>query len=105
MGSKMALAAYGAETSATRAALIDPPMGMVVIEVSNDRVTIAFSDGQRDSVPRTAVRALSHDESEMTAHWTGVPVVCSFATPIDSARMFGAFGDVDTDSRAFTFLV
>ena len=101
----MVLVAHSAELNTARAALIDPPLGMVTIELGDDTISMAFSDGDIEEVPRSTVRALGRDEDEITAHWAGTPVVLAFESSTDSARMFDELGGFETDYRTFTFMV
>lgn len=84
----MALAAHSAEATTARAALIDPPLGMVTIELGKDDVSLVFSDGEHDRVPRDTVRAIEREDRELTADWAGTPVMLSFETTADSTRVF-----------------
>ncbi len=101
----MVLVAHSAELNTARAALIDPPLGMVTIDLGDDTISMAFSDGDIDEVPRSAVRAFERNENEVTAHWAGTPVVLAFESSMESARVFDELGGFDTDDRTFTFMV
>ena len=101
----MTLAAHSVEVGTARAALIDPPLGMVTIELEQEDIRLVFTDGECDRVPRSAVRALKRDDFEVTAHWAGTPVVLGFDSLHESARMFDELGGFENDERTFIFLV
>ncbi len=84
--------------------LIEPPLGPVTLEISSETVNMRFPDGDLESFPRSAVRALDRDDFSVTVHWAGTPVVMSFDTLSASGKIFNELGGF-TDDRTFTFLV
>jgi hypothetical protein len=92
------------EMTTVDAHMIEPPLGGLTLEVSDELVLMRFSDGDIEAFPRSAVRAIDRDGLELTVHWAGTPVVVSFDSTADSARLFDLLGGFDLDDRTFTFL-
>jgi hypothetical protein len=97
-------ATASSQAIAIDAFLIEPPLGSVTLEISAATVDMRFPDGDLESFPRAAVRALDRDDFSVTVHWAGTPVVMSFSTLSASAQIFNELGGF-TDDRTFTFLV
>lgn len=85
--------------------LIEPPLGSVKVEVSEETVLMRFEDGEIEAFPRSAVRALDRDDFQVTVHWAGTPVVLAFDTLGGSAKVFDELGGFDSSDRTFTFLL
>lgn len=101
----MALVAERTEANAARAAIIDPPLGLVTIEFNDAEVAIKFSDGDTDRLPRKTVRAMEREDCEVSVNWAGTPVLFAFGSPAESATMFDELGGFDLDDRVFTIIV
>jgi hypothetical protein len=93
----------GASTS--RAAIIDPPLGLVTIDLTSDDVSIRFSNGDTDTLPRAAVRAMERDDCEVSVNWAGTPILVAFGSSAESATMFDELGGFDLTERVFTIMV
>ena len=94
----------GAQAIAADVFLIEPPLGSVTLEISAKTVDMRFPDGDVESFPRAAVRALDRDNFSVAVHWAGTPVVMSFDTLSASGKFFDELGGF-ADDRTFTFLV
>ena len=101
----MALVAEHKGATASRAAIIDPPLGLVTIELANDDVTIKFSDGDIDRLPRKTVRAMERDDCEVSVNWAGTPILLAFGSSAESATIFDELGGFDLNDRVFTIMV
>ena len=92
------------EMTTVDAHMIEPPLGGLTLEISDESVLMRFADGDVEAFPRSAVRAIERNGLELTVHWAGTPVVVSFDSAGDSARLFDLLGGFDLDARTFTFL-
>jgi hypothetical protein len=101
----MTLAVEDLEAYTSRAAIIDPPLGLITIDITSEHVAIRFSNGELDRLPRAAVRAMERDDCEVSVNWAGTPILFAFGSSAESATIFDELGGFDLTDRVFTIMV
>jgi hypothetical protein len=71
---------------AVKGVLIDPPLGVVTIDLRDDRVDMRFSNAQIESFPSSAVAFIGRDAQSVALNWGGTPIVFRCSNPGDVGR-------------------
>ena len=71
---------------AVKGVLIDPPLGVVTIDLREDRVDMRFSNAQIESFPSSAVAFVGRNAQSVALNWGGTPIVFRCSNAGDAER-------------------
>lgn len=74
-------------TQAVRGVLVDPPLGLVRIDLTDDRMEMQFSNGHIESFPTSAVGFIGHDDASVALNWAGTPIVIRCTDSADATNL------------------
>ena len=60
---------------AVKGVLVDPPLGAVSIDLTEDRVDMRFANAHVESYPVSEVGFIGHADRSVALNWAGTPII------------------------------
>lgn len=84
-------------TRTVKGVLVDPPLGVVTIDLTDDRVEMKFSNAHIESFPLSAVGFIGHEDRSIALNWAGTPIVMRCGNPDDTNEIVDHFSASDPE--------
>lgn len=74
-------------TNAVKGVLVDPPLGVVKLDLTGEQIEIRFANARVESFPTSTVSLIGRNGHSVALNWAGTPIVIRCTEPSDVERV------------------
>ena len=74
-------------THAVKGVLVDPPLGVVKLDLTGEQIEMRFANARVESFPTSTIGLIGHNGHSVALNWGGTPIVIRCSAPSDVERL------------------